>query len=258
MKIKLGMQTITWGDPQDGIVGSILDTARACGYDGVEMGWRRIVPIGVEPLGRMLEDRGLCLVAPHAGGNLMDTEQAENERRQVDDILDGVIALGGKYLMYSGLKYSNDQQLAEDIKMLNATARRCSERGVQFLYHNHNYEFTDGARAFGALMADTVPELGFCPDVGWIHKGGQDCIEVLESIRDRVVAVHFKAFRTGEAGVYDFCCLEDGCAPFRAVADWVKGLDRDEIWVITEQDKHDGPPEDAVKRNAEFMRKCLG
>ena len=78
MSIRLGLQTITWGDPQDENMGDILDVAKVCGYEGVEIGWRRIAPIGVDKLGTMLTERGLCLAASHAGGNLMDTDQADS------------------------------------------------------------------------------------------------------------------------------------------------------------------------------------
>jgi len=184
-------------------------------------------------------------------------DQADSERKQVDAILDGVAALGAKYLLYSGVKYQDDAQLAADIETLNAIARSCAKRGVRLLYHNHDFEFAGERRAWQALTNDTVPELGFCPDVGWLHKGGQDCVAILESIRDRVIAVHFKEFRTAEPAERDFCCLGDGCVPFKAIADWVKGLDRDEIWVIAEQDRHDGPPAEAAKKNADFLRGVL-
>lgn len=258
MKIRIGLQTITWGDPQDPIMDRILDTAAACGYDGVEMGWRRIAPMGAGKLRQMLVDRGLSFIAAHAGGNLEDRAQADDERQQIDVILEGIQTLKGSFLMYSGLRYKSDEQLAQEIASLNAIAGRCAEAGVRLLYHNHDWEFLANGRAFEALLNETVPELGFCPDFGWLAKTGQDAMSLMEQMRDRIGAVHFKDFRTAAPGEKDVCCLGEGEVPLREAAAWIEGLDLDELWVIAEQDHHNGPAEEAAKRNAEFMKSCFG
>lgn len=258
MNTRLGLQTITWGDPQHDRIDQILSTAAESGYEGVEIGWRRIAAIGVEKLGRLLKKHRLQLIASHVGGNLANLDQAESERQGLDAVLDGIVHLGAPYLLYSGQKFQSDEQLASDIATLNAAALRCADRGIRLLYHNHDYEFAEDGRVFEALRNQTVTELGFCPDVGWLHKAGMDCVEVLESIRDRVASIHFKDFLTREPGVKDFCNIGDGCVPFATVADWIRDAARGDFWVIAEQDECDGSAEEAVARNARFMETCLG
>jgi sugar phosphate isomerase/epimerase len=258
MDVRIGLQTITWGDPQNEIMDEVLSSAARSGYDGVEIGWRRIAATGVERLGSLLTDNGLQLLGSHAGGNLVDARQAESERRQIDCILDAIVALDAPLLMYSGLKYQDKPRLSADIDMLNATARRCRESGVSLLYHNHDFEFDHDGAVFDALIHETTGDVGFCPDVGWLYKTGRDCIDVLEVMRDRLQAVHFKDFRSADPHARDFCCLGEGEVPLEQVAEWIKALPGDEIWVTAEQDTHDGPPAEAVYRNAEFMKRCFG
>ena len=45
-----------------------------------------------------------------------------------------------------------------------------------------------------ALLNDASPSLGFCPDVGWIAKGGGDLWAVLEMLKERTYIVHLKDF----------------------------------------------------------------
>lgn len=257
MHLTLGLQTITWGDPQGDQMPGILATAADCGYRGVEIGWRRIVDTGVPRLAALLQAQGLELFASHVGGNLVDPSQADHERQAIDSVLDGLAELGASRLLYSVLRYHDDDQLARDLAALNAAAQRCATRGIQLLYHNHDWEFESSGRVFDALLGQTVPELGFCPDVGWLHKGGVDCVEALDRMGERVQALHFKDFVTREPGVNDFCGLGQGCVPFDRVAAWAAAQPRDTWWVIAEQDAAEGPPEHAAAGNADALRRAF-
>lgn len=255
--IRLGLQTITWGDPQDHLGESIFRVAEEAGYDGVEIGWRRFKKMGGKKLMDLSRRYDIALIASHAGGNLIDLDQADRERQEADEILETLEDVGVTRLNYSGLRYEDGTQFQRDLAALNALAKRSSERGIQLLYHNHDWEFFDGQRIFKALRDETTEELMFCPDVGWIHKGGADCLEVLESIRERVGALHYKDFRTPEPGRQDFCCLGNGCVPFGEISRWARNLDRDELWVIAEQDEPVGTPEETVRTNSQFMKTCF-
>lgn len=258
MSILLGLQTITWGDPQHDRMDAILATAAAAGYAGVEIGWRRVSDVGVDRLGELLERHGLELAASHVGGNLVDVQQADTERQDIDPVLDGLDSLRCGLVLYSGLKYESDAQLAREIDHLNAAAERCAARGVRLCYHNHDWEFDHGQAVYRALIDRTADALAFCPDVGWLHKAGQDCLAVLDAMRPRLAALHFKDFRTRTPGVADFCCLGEGCVPFEAVLGWVRRQGLSDFWIIAEQDEHDGPPEQAVQRNAAYLARQTG
>ena len=136
--------------------------------------------------------------------------------------------------------------------MLCRSARRCAESGVKLLYHNHNWEFSDEeGRVMQDLLATACDELALCPDLGWIHKGGEDVLEFLKQNQERIGAVHFKDFASMEP-VVDTVVLGRGIAPLREALAWLQ-TNRPELWLIAEQDYCEGDPADAVAANAAFL-----
>lgn len=251
MSIQLGCQTITFGGNQNQDFPAVFAAVARAGFAGVELGFRHIADIAPEKLTQMLAAEGLALAGSHIGGNLEDTAQAEGEKKILEQILDYLNAMDVGVLMYSGLRQRGEELLA-DIDMLNRAAATCKERGVQLCYHNHDWEFADNEEIIGTLVKRAAPELGLCPDVGWVHKGGKDVIEFLDSVRDRVAYAHFKDFAGVGAERLDFVELGKGVVPLRDAAEWFKRNTTD-IWIVAEQDKSDLPPAEAVAQNGAYL-----
>ncbi|MBN1556821.1 MAG: sugar phosphate isomerase/epimerase [Lentisphaerae bacterium] len=254
--MKLACQTITWGNTITENLPEILRAVAAAGYSGVEIGFRHLAPRAAAEVRDLAAAEGLTLAATHLGGNLEDTAQAEHEQGMIGAVLDYAAVTGTRLVMYSGLRYQDDDQLARDIAMINRAARLCAERGVALLYHNHNWEFENGHRVMNALLDNAVPELGLCPDVGWVARGGVDVLPWLKRVADRIGAVHFKDFGSLDEGVHTVE-LGEGLVPLADVADWLKSRDTD-LWVIAEQDTSALPPAEAARRNAAFLKHVFG
>jgi len=156
-------------------------------------------------------------------------------------------------LAYSGPQFESEDQYGRMLEALNATAGKCRERGVQLLYHNHWWEFLNDWRAMNVILERGCDALGFCPDVGWVHKGGAEVIEFLDRVRDRLGTVHYKDFSTRDVGERDFCTLGEGVTPLGEIADWLRANAPD-VWVIAEQDQSELAAQEAVARNADFLR----
>lgn len=256
---KLACQTITWGEGQRNDFPTVFQQVARAGYEGVEIGFRHIRETKPADLAAMLRKEGLLLAASHVGGNLFDTQQAGQERSMIDEVLDYLEQTGTKLLMYSGLRYESDEQLAAGIDMLNRAAQKADARGINLLYHNHDFEFASQGKAINALLNDTVDELGWCPDIGWLMKGRADALEFLETIKDRIGAVHFKDFATdgsGEERKVDTVELGEGVAPLDEAAQWLK-RNKSGLWIIAEQDRADIPAGEAAARNAAYLKRAL-
>ena len=249
---QLGCQTITFGNDQKERFPEVFAAVVQAGYEGVEVGFRHIVETAPEKLRAMLAEHGLVLLGTHLGGNLEDPAQAESEREILVEVLDYLEVAGGDLVMYSGLRYSDDQQLREDLEMLNRSARRCRERGVELLYHNHNWEFEDDRRVIEALLEEGCEELGFCPDIGWVMKGGEDVVQFLDRAGKRVRALHFKDFAS-EGEKVDTVILGTGVAPLEEAAEWALAQ-MDGGWMIAEQDSAGCPAAKAVAANGRFLQ----
>lgn len=251
MKPRFACQTISWGNNQKEHLPRVFAEIASAGFDGVEVGFRHIADTPPVELQRMLKAEGLTLVASHVGGNLEDTGQAGGERDMLDTVLDYLDELGVRRLMYSGLNAEDPDELIVEVGKLRRGVERATERGIDLLYHNHNWEFQNGGRIIEALYAEDT--IGFCPDVGWIHKAGEDIAATLERMGDRIGAVHFKDFASMGDQV-DAVCLGTGVVPLKEAAGWVEKNLAGDVWVIAEQDSTDGPTADMARTNIDFLR----
>lgn len=249
----IACQTITWGEEQSNHWPEVFDQVAQAGYTGVEIGIRHIQRSSATVVKQLLDERGLKFVALHLGGNLEDPYQATRERQVLDAALDMLFQLEGEYLIYSGLRYRDTEQFVADLNALNRAAEKCADRGTVLLYHNHDWEFGDGARVMRALFADGGHHLGFCPDIGWVHRGGMDVIECLNGMKGRVGAVHFKDFSPKGETVM----LGEGSAPLEQAAEWIR-TNTGGMWVIAEQDRARVPASQAVARNAAYLKALFG
>ncbi len=197
----------------------------------------------------MLDRHGLKLAATHVGGNLLNHAQANGERGMIDEVLDYLQVLDTKLLMYSGLRFENEEQFARDLGMLHRAADKCQARGVRLLYHNHSWEFADDGKVIRKLIEEG--KLDFCPDIGWVMKGGWEITDFLDSIRGRVGTVHFKDFATKGPGC-DTVPLGRGIVSLKEAADWIRE-NTDGLWIIAEQDNADIPAGEAAAISGAFL-----
>lgn len=261
-RFSIACQTITFGPNQNTRFPEIFHTIRDAGYAGVEIGYRHLRGIPPDVFRVSLSGSSLCIVATHINGNLFETDASG--RALIDEVIEYVHTAGAKRILYSGLQWESADQFARDLDMVNRAALMCAEHETQLCYHNHDHEFRDilspedapgGMTVMDAIIDGAVPELRFCPDVGWIHKAGADAVMFLDRVRDRLSAVHYKDFATLDS-VVDTVPLGTGCVPLKDVTTWLRTNIRG-IWVIAEQDTAQGSPEDAIRRNASFLRKVF-
>ena len=106
------------------------------------------------------------------------------------------------------------------VENLVSIAKKLSAHGLQFHYHNHDFEFraipgTD--ITLWDLMMNADPALiHFIPDVAWMHVAGKDPVALLEQISDRVKVVHFKDYVPKEDGRPTFVSLGQGIVDLKA------------------------------------------
>jgi sugar phosphate isomerase/epimerase len=80
-------------------------------------------------------------------------------------------------------------------EVFNRAGEASKKLGIQFAYHNHDFEFTpvEGRLPYDILLAETDPELVKMEvDLYWITKGGQDPVEYFDRHPGRFPLVHVK------------------------------------------------------------------
>jgi sugar phosphate isomerase/epimerase len=80
----------------------------------------------------------------------------------------------------------------------NEIGRMAKDRGLQYAYHNHNFEFRafeHGETGYSIIMSETDPELvKFEADLGLMALGGEDPLAILQSAPKRFELLHFKDY----------------------------------------------------------------
>jgi Sugar phosphate isomerases/epimerases len=77
----------------------------------------------------------------------------------------------------------------------NEAGRACKEAGLEFLYHNHDFEFhpVEAATPFDFILQNTDPDIvNMEMDVYWTSKGGASPIFYMENYPGRFPALHVK------------------------------------------------------------------
>lgn len=102
---------------------------------------------------------------------------------------------------------------------LNATAAIAARHGVRIGYHNHAHELEsiiDGTTALELLASQLNDDIILEVDTYWAVVGGQDPVELLNRLGDRVQAIHIKD-GPGTAETKDQVAVGRGTLPIRAI-----------------------------------------
>jgi len=180
---------------------------------------------GYEPsdFRKLVNDLGMEVLSSHAGIDPM-----KNVSEQAKIMAEDHAKLGAKYCMHPWVEVK-DRSLAyfnELVKGINVAAPIMKDQGIEFGYHNHNFEFapTEGVVPyFDIFLKDldknlTTMEL----DLFWTTKAGQDPVEIFKKYPGRFQLFHMKDMYTNQAPFYktetnDFAPVGEGVIDFKRI-----------------------------------------
>jgi sugar phosphate isomerase/epimerase len=105
----------------------------------------------------------------------------------------GIIGLGAR----PGDAYPNSYEgWTRFIKKVNEVTKQIKDEGLDFSYHNHDFEFEkwNGVTAFDRLIEE-AHDLLFTLDTFWVQAGGASPSKYIKKLEGRIKVVHFKDFR---------------------------------------------------------------
>lgn len=164
-----------------------MRSLKEMGYDGVELAG--LYGMGSAVACKKVLDRvGLELVCAHVPVDTLEDDAA----------LDDYAATGMKFIAIPWIPAPKDEaELNSHILRFSKIAQRCKNRGIQLLYHNHDFEFT---KINGQYILDTyyqkIPadllqtELDTC----WVNVGGENPAQYVRKYTGRAPIVHLKDF----------------------------------------------------------------
>ena len=188
-----------------------------------------------------------------------ETEQVVNEHNTYGCRYIGLGAMPG---VFSKETEKIPEFAAEFVAKAKPAAKKISEMGSYFMYHNHGVEyrtFIDGKNCMEYLADVFTPEeMGFTLDTYWVVDGGSDPIKEIERLSGRLPCVHFKDYKEEADGTHHFTWCGDGIIDFSKIGAALEKAGTQ--YVFIEQDKTfpDEPDPFKCLANSRAHLKSLG
>jgi sugar phosphate isomerase/epimerase len=146
--------------------------------------------------------------------------------------------------------------------LFNKVGEQCQRAGIQFAYHNHNFEFKtfDGVSAYDELLRRTDSKLVQLElDCYWITRAGKDPLDYFKQYPGRFPLWHIKDRKPGYAPATD---MDQGPGPFTEVGrgsiDWPKifsgAREAGVKHYYVEQDFCERPPLESAKISYDYLK----
>jgi sugar phosphate isomerase/epimerase len=216
----------------------------------------------VKPLAALLKRVNLTPISMHfetplLTGNWEAWQHADMPAVDAGVTYDGCVSLardhGFRYIVFNYL--APEERLGLDFYQslagkLNAAAYKAKLAGLQFCYHNHDFEFQPkpGGRPIDVLLKHLDPQLiRLEVDTFWVSMAGINAAAFLREHADRVELVHLKDRAKGTPIHYDIATvpketyreLGSGDLPLRDILDAVSRTNVRHLFV--EQDFSNDP-----------------
>ena len=145
---------------------------------------------------------------------------------------------------------------------MNETGAKVAAAGMKFGYHNHAFEFggKPGERPIDVFMERFDPKLvGFQIDVFWVSVAGNDPVEWIKRLKQRVISVHLKDKAADQPVLYaenvpktTFQEVGNGVLAFPQIIAAAKSVGVKHFFV--EQDQTPGDPIASLAQSYKYLR----
>jgi Sugar phosphate isomerases/epimerases len=173
--------------------------------------------------------------------------------------VDDASAVGLKYMVcaYLSAYERGDQDRYKKLAdIFNKAAETCKKSGIQFCYHNHDFEFQlqNGVFPYDILLERTDKDLVKMEvDLYWVKKAGQDPLALFQKHPGRFPLWHVKDM--SKEADQSFAEVGSGIIDFKTIFQH-----KDEAgmkFFFVEQDKCPGSPFESISHSYKFIKENL-
>lgn len=243
---KIGVQLYTVRREMGADFEGTLQKVAAVGYRQVEFaGYFNRTPRQVR---EALDRYGL--EAPSVHVPLADLQS------RLDAAIEAANIIGHKLIVCPWLDPNNRKSMDDyrrHAQTFNRAAETCRKAGLDFAYHNHDFEFAsfDGKMPFDLLLAETDKNLVRIElDLYWTVKAKQSPVEYMKKNPGRFIALHVKDMDNTPRGF--FTEVGRGVINFREI--FAQSRKAGVRYFIVEQDQTPGSPFDSIKTSFDYLK----
>jgi sugar phosphate isomerase/epimerase len=262
----IGLQLYTVRDAMQVNPATALANVAQIGYNSVEgatyTGDEKFYGMNAKAFKQMLKKNGLVMISSHYRLGEEQTDGKDTQGTMLHDwgkAVDDAAEVGLKYMVCAYLSnpergsLDHYKKLADDF---NKAGERCKKAGIQFCYHNHDFEFIqqDGKYPYQTLLTNTDKNLVKMEmDLYWVTKAKQDPIALINENPGRFPLFHVKDMDNTPSGM--FTEVGHGIIDFKKIFTHAEKAGMKYFFV--EQDKTPGDPFVSIKQSYDYIKKTL-
>lgn len=262
----IGLQLYTVREAMQKDPARTLAKVAQIGYNSVECAGygsdEKFYGMDAKAFAALLKQNGLIMPSSHyrLGEEKVNGEQQKGTiLNDWNKAIDDAAAIGVKYMVCAYLSASERGNL-DHYKYIadqfNKAGELCRKAGIQFCYHNHDFEFQqqDGKYPYEILLDNTDKNLVKMEmDIYWVTKANQNPLELIYKHPGRFPLWHVKDMdKTPE---HMFTEVGNGSIDFKPI---FKLADKAGLkYFFVEQDKTPGDPFDSITQSISYIKKNL-
>ncbi|MES2732066.1 MAG: sugar phosphate isomerase/epimerase [Bacteroidota bacterium] len=237
-----------------------LKKVAAIGYKEVELfGYTDGKFFGKSPkeFKSLLQSLGLSVPSGHYGTGNTNPDSKGTLTNDWSRAVDDAAEIGQQYMVCAYLA-PQERTTLDDYKrhadLFNKSAEVCKKNGIQFCYHNHDFEFVtlEGKTPYDLLLKNTDAKLVQMElDLYWITFAGKDPVKLFQENPGRFPMWHVKDME--KSAERSFAEVGTGSIDFQRIFDAQKTAGLKHFFV--EQDKCNRPPLESIKMSFENLKK---
>jgi len=185
-----GVQLYTVRQEAERDLPAVLEAIRKIGYTEVETYWD-IYGHPAAELRRMISDHGLKVPSGHFNYDGLESKIDYAKSLGVEYVICPMLP-ESMWFTLDGYKRAADQ--------FNTWGEKIHRAGMQFGFHNHNYEFRrfGDTTGFATMMKRCDPRLVCIEmDCYWIEQAGGDSLQMFQQYGNRIKLLHLKDRKPG-------------------------------------------------------------
>ena len=264
----IGLQLYTVRDAMQQDPTATLAKVAQIGYNSVEgatyTGSQKFYGMEPKAFANVLKQHGLIMPSSHYRLG-MEKENGQTPKGTMQNdwnkAVDDAAAVGIKYMVCAYLSTAERggldhyKQLAAQF---NKAAERCKKAGIQFCYHNHDFEFEkqqgSNLLPYEVLLNETDKNLVKMElDLYWATKAGHDPIALFNKYPGRFPLWHVKDMDATPQ--HAFTEVGNGTINFKKI--FTQANKAGLKYFFVEQDKTPGDPFSSITQSISYIRKNL-
>lgn len=262
----IGLQLYTVRDAMQKDPSGTLQRVAKLGFNSLEgatyTGTQQFYGMDAKAFAALLKQQGLIMPSSHYRLGEQQMKGADVQGTMLHEwskAVDDAAAVGIKYMVCAFLapeergNLDHYKQLAEHF---NKAGETCKKAGIQFCYHNHDFEFQqqNGQYPYDLLLKNTDANLVKMEmDIYWVTKAGLDPVNLINEHKGRFPLWHVKDMdNTPE---HMFTEVGNGTINFKKIFQHAQAAGLKYFFV--EQDKCPGDPFASITKSISYIKKNL-